>query len=366
MASKLNHHADKAGLNYAQCWEDADVLMSALDIQPGQTCVSIASGGENTLAMLTRAPARVIAVDLNPAQIACLELKVAAFRVLTHAQLLALIGSTASDDRLLLYKRCTEVMTPSARRFWDQRLGQIACGIGHAGRFERYLQRVRTWVLPLVHSQHRVARLLNGGSPEQRADFYEHEWDNLRWRLMFRLCFSRLMLGRFARYHECFRYVESDVASHLLDRTRRGLSQQDPSANPYLQWMFTGRHNNALPYALRPEHFDTIRANLDRLEWRCGSLGDVVDSLGEATVDRFNLSNVFEYMPQDAYVANLRQLARCGRDGARLAYWNLLVKHHRPEALADHLNPLEKIAAALSERDQTFFYDGFVLEEVRQ
>jgi len=67
-------------LRYAQCWEDADILVDGLDVQPGDTCLSIASAGDNTLSLLTRAPARVIAIDLNPTQIAALELRVAAYR----------------------------------------------------------------------------------------------------------------------------------------------------------------------------------------------------------------------------------------------------------------------------------------------
>jgi S-adenosylmethionine-diacylglycerol 3-amino-3-carboxypropyl transferase len=65
-------------LRYAQCWEDADILVDGLDIRPGDTCLSIASAGDNTLSLLIRSPARVIAVDLNPTQIAALELRVAA------------------------------------------------------------------------------------------------------------------------------------------------------------------------------------------------------------------------------------------------------------------------------------------------
>ena len=57
---------DHSTLRYAQCWEDADILLEALDIQPGDTCLSIASGGDNTLAMLGKGPERVIAIDLNP------------------------------------------------------------------------------------------------------------------------------------------------------------------------------------------------------------------------------------------------------------------------------------------------------------
>ena len=40
-------------VRYAQVWEDADVLLAGLDVRPGDACVSIASAGDNTLALLT-------------------------------------------------------------------------------------------------------------------------------------------------------------------------------------------------------------------------------------------------------------------------------------------------------------------------
>ena len=45
--------ADFTAIRYAQCWEDADVLVEALAPQPGHTLVSICSAGDNTLALLT-------------------------------------------------------------------------------------------------------------------------------------------------------------------------------------------------------------------------------------------------------------------------------------------------------------------------
>ena len=54
MRSDLATAADFTSvLRYAQCWEDADVLLAALEIQPGDRCLSIASAGDNTLSMLT-------------------------------------------------------------------------------------------------------------------------------------------------------------------------------------------------------------------------------------------------------------------------------------------------------------------------
>ena len=93
MASEAAANADFSQIRYAQCWEDADVLLDALEVQAGDTCLSIASAGDNSLALLTRDPARVVALDLNPSQLACLELRVAAYRELDHPALLELIGS---------------------------------------------------------------------------------------------------------------------------------------------------------------------------------------------------------------------------------------------------------------------------------
>ena len=85
-------HADFSSIRYGQCWEDADVLLAALQPRAGQVGLSIASAGDNTLALLASCPERVFAIDLNPAQLACLELRVAAYRTLTHRELLVLMG----------------------------------------------------------------------------------------------------------------------------------------------------------------------------------------------------------------------------------------------------------------------------------
>jgi S-adenosylmethionine-diacylglycerol 3-amino-3-carboxypropyl transferase len=356
--------ADVSILRYAQCWEDADVLLAGLDVQPGDTCLSIASAGDNALALLTRDPARVIALDVSPAQLACLELRVAAYRTLEHAELLELVGSVPSSRRHDHYRRCRALLSPEARAFWDTHPRAIAAGIGGAGRFERYLALFRERVLPLAHPRSCVEQLLAGGSRTQREAFYAGEWNTWRWRLLFHLFFSRLVMGRIGRDPRFFRYVEGSVADHVLERTRHALTALDPAANPYLQWILTGEHRTALPYALRPEHFQTVRCRLDRLEWRRQSLEAYLEEAQPGTVDRFNLSDVFEYVPMFAYERTLERLARVGRPGARLVYWNMLAPRQRPAHLADRLEPQEELAAHLHRQDKAFFYHALVVEEV--
>jgi S-adenosylmethionine-diacylglycerol 3-amino-3-carboxypropyl transferase len=362
--SEIAAKADFSAIRYAQCWEDADVLLEALDVRPGETCVSIASAGDNTLALLTRAPGRVIALDLSTAQLACLALRVAAYRTLDHTELLVLIGSTPSARRADLYARCRPQLAPDVRAFWDAQPDAIAAGIGGAGKFERYLALFRERVLPLIHHRERVRRLLAGGSLDERRAFYWTEWDSWRWRLLFRVFFSRFVMGRAGRDPAFFSYVEGSVAKRILGRTAYALSELDPAENPYLQWILTGRHTTALPLALRPEHFETIRDNLDRLEWRRQSLEDFLAEANPRSVARFNLSDIFEYMAPERTAELLARLADAGRPDGRLVYWNMLVPRSRPESLASRLRPLAEVAEGQHLRDKAFFYSALVVEEV--
>jgi S-adenosylmethionine-diacylglycerol 3-amino-3-carboxypropyl transferase len=364
MASDASARRDFHPLRYGQCWEDADILLEALDIRPGHVCLSIASGGDNTLALLSRRPDRVIALDLSPAQIACLELRVAAYRELCHAELLELIGSLPSSRRQDHYRRCRSQLSTDTRAFWDTHPETIALGIGGAGKFERYLAIFRTHVLPLAHPRERTLRLLRAMSRDERESFYEGRWDTWRWRLLFRLFFSRHLMCRLGRDPAFFRYVRGSVAEEILGHTRHALTALNPSENPYLQWILTGRHLTALPCALRPENFEVIRAHLDRLEWHCCSLERFLETRKKHSIDRFNLSDVFEYVSPHNYSRLLERLVHAGRSGGRLAYWNMLVHRCRPPEMAERLRPLTGLAWRLHAEDKAFFYRAFVVEEI--
>jgi S-adenosylmethionine-diacylglycerol 3-amino-3-carboxypropyl transferase len=351
-------------LRYAQCWEDADVLVAALDVRPGGTYVAIASAGDNALAMLAAGPARVIALDRKPAQLAALELRVAAYRALRHDELLALLGSRPHHDRLALYARCRPQLHDDARRYWDARPAAIRAGIGSAGRFERYLALFRTVVLPLIHSRATVDDLLACDDAE-RARFYAERWDTPRWRLAFQLFFARSTMGALGRDPRFFAHADGPVSQPLLARIARSLRDDDARANPYLRWILTGTHGDDLPPALRAEAFEPIRAHLDRLEIRRSSLEEFVDAYDGTLIDGWNLSDVFEYVDESSYASLLARIAAVSAPGARLAYWNMLVPRHRPAALSPFLTARPDLAAPLRARDRVPFYRDFVVEQAR-
>ncbi len=355
-----SHH-----LLYAQCWEDADLLDEALDIQEGDVCLSIASGGDNSLSMLSRNPSRVVALDFNPVQIALLELKVAAFRTLEHQEVLELMGSRHSDRRLELYARCRTQLVRSSSNYWDSNSKLVARGIASAGRFEQYLRLFRKWVLPLAHGRQNIEHWFKCSSREELEEYYQNVWDNWRWYLLFRLFFSRFVMKKLGRDPRFFKHVQGKVSARILARTRDGLMKTLPANNPYLQWILTDSHCSSLPYALRRSNFDSIRDNLDRLELRCISLERYLETADLNSIKHFNLSNVFEYIPEDSYHRILELLINVGQKKGRLAYWNMLVPRRSPEYLREHLLPLKETEDWLVQKNKVFFYSDFILEELR-
>jgi S-adenosylmethionine-diacylglycerol 3-amino-3-carboxypropyl transferase len=351
-------------VRYAQCWEDADILVEALQPRPGSRFLSIASAGDNSLALLA-AGASVDAIDLSAAQLHCVELRCAAYGHLDHADLLRLLGSRPATpaQRLALLDRCAPHLPGATRLFWQGRAGVADHGVGGSGKFERYFRIFRR-VLALAHTQARVRELLRPKSAAERAAFHDNHWSNRRWRLLFQVFFSRRVMGWLGRDPGFFRYVEGSVADRILARTRHALVELDPSANPYLHWILRGTHGDALPRALRHEHFDAIRDGLGRLTTHQRSLEDHLAASPERSFDGFNLSDVFEYMSPDASERLLAAAARAGRPGARLVYWNMLAPRSRPESLAQVLRPLPEVAATLFPRDKAWFYSRLVVEEV--
>lgn len=358
----IAHRARFDAIRYAQVWEDADVLVAAMKPPPGATLASIASAGDNVLALLTTDPGRVVALDLSTAQLACLRLRMAAYAHLDHGALLELMGSRPSHRRAALFDLLLGHVDPADRLFWQSRRDALVRhGLGGIGKFERYFRLFRRWVLPLVHGRGSVAALLQARGKDGRRAFYDGIWNNWRWRLLLRLFFSRTVMGRLGRDPAFFDFADGSLTDHLAGRIRHALVDLDPAENPYLHWILTGSHGAALPLALRPEHFDTIRARLDRVDIRHQPLEAFVAE--RPAVDGWNLSDVFEYMAPPAHAAAYRLLLDATRPGGRLVYWNMIVPRRVPAELVPRVHSLDDEARRLWLADRAFFYSALVVEE---
>ena len=363
LQSEIEQKAKFDHIRYAQLWEDADVLTAALGNRSGQRLVSICSAGDNALAMLTLNPACVVAIDLSPAQIACLHLRVGAFQNLSHLQFLELMGARASKQRQRLLEHALKDCDSSTGEFWQSISPLVEkYGAGGVGKFERYFRLFRNWVLPLTHRRRTIDQIFVQKSKEERKTFLKQRFDNWRWRMMMRLFFSKAVMGPLGRDSAFFDHVEGSLAEHVRSRLFHAAVTCDPSKNPYLHWIMKGYHDNALPMPWRSENFGVIRSRLDRLEIHQDSLEVYLQS--NPKVDGFNLSDIFEYMSPDVFADVYGHILASANPGARLVYWNMMASRCVPPAFANRIIRQKALADRLKQEDKAFFYSDFVVEDV--
>ncbi|HEX2641938.1 MAG TPA: DUF3419 family protein [Thermoanaerobaculia bacterium] len=366
MSERIEDRARFDLIRYANVWEDAEVLVAALRPGPGRRFLSIASAGDNSFSLLASG-AEVVAVDLSAAQLALTELKAAAIRHLDYGDALAFLGVHPSSTRMSTFMRLEPGLSAVSRQYWMEApdgVSAIALGVIHSGKFESYFRLFRERILPLVHGRSKVERLLEEKDSLDRRDFYERRWDTLRWRLLFRVFFSRFTMGRLGRDPEFFRYVEGSVAERILGRARYALTVLPTHANPYLDYILNGNFTRTLPHYLRPEVFPAVRRNLDGLTLHQGPIEAGAEEHRGGGFDGFNLSDLFEYLDPPTTAAVYGRLLGVARPRARFAYWNMLVPRRRPEEYAERVRSLDQEARELFAGDLAFFYSAFVLEEV--
>ena len=356
--------ADFDLIRYAQVWEDADVLVAALGAQRGNHLVSIASAGDNALALLTLDPALVVALDISPAQIECVRLRIAAYQTLSHTEFLELMGSRPSNRRGALLAKALADTTETTQTFWAARKHDVEkYGAGGVGKFERYFRAFQRYVLPLTHSRRTIKAIFEARDPAARREFFDRHFDNWRWRILMRVFFSRFMMARLGRDPAFFDHVDGSVADHVAARVRHASVACNPSRNPYLHWVLTGTHGKTLPLAWRVENYDLIRSRLDRLTIRQGSLEDYLATA--PPIDGFNLSDIFEYMGPETFDALYGKLIDAAAPAARLVYWNMMVPRRAGPSHQDRVTTLSDLEEELKARDAAFFYSDLVIEEVR-
>ena len=365
MRAEIADKAEFDTIRYAQLWEDADVLLKGLDTHPGATLVSICSAGDNALAMLTLDPKRIIVIDLSPAQIACLNARIAAIKTLNHQEFLELMGAQSSARRsALLTKTLSALQDQSERAFWEkERTNIIKNGLGGVGKFERYFAIFRNWLLPIVHGKQTIDDVFIPRNKTTRQHFFNKHWNTWRWRLLLKSFFSRTVMGQLGRDPAFFDHVEGSVADHVDHRIRHAAIDLDPSQNPYLHWILKGNHSTALPLPWRPEHYSTIASRLDRLEIRNGALETLVAK--EIKADGFNLSDIFEYMEPSTFSQVYGELLKAANPGARFVYWNMMAPRRVPDIYKDKIRTLTEVEEQGKANDKAFFYSDFVVEEVR-
>jgi len=357
----------RAELRYSTVWEDDRVLVNGLRPGPGDSVLSIASAGDNVFALLLAEPRRVLAVDMNPAQIALVQLKLAALAVLEHREFLGLLGLSRDADSVALYERVRPGLPVEAQSFWDANESILRGGIAGSGRLERYFAAFREEELAPAGLLAPIAGLFTCGSLAEQRKHFDLHVRTAALEQAFERFFGRLTMAARGRSFQQLQFVhEQDIGARFWRRFVRIATSRRLSGNFYLASLLTGAAPSPAsgPMYLHPAAYPRLRSLAGRVGVETASLQSFLPAQPDGAFSRANLSDVFEYLDPDAAQSMLAQLARVIRPRGRLAWWERLVARGVPPAPRDRLRSRGRLARRLHAADRTGLYGSFHIEDV--
>lgn len=368
------------GLVYTQIWEDPEIDLTALAIEPESHVVAIASGGCNVLSYLTAGPARITAVDLSLAHVALNRLKlVAASRLPSWEAFHRFFGAADDGANIAAYDRLIAPhLDPQSRAYWEGRsLNQL--GRRRISIFARnaYRHGVLGRFIGLAHV---VARLhgvrpgdfLGARSLDDQRQFFEtalaplFDKPMVRWATDNRL--SLYGLGIPPAQYEALAggRTMGTVLRERIERLACGFSLDDN----YFAWQafgrsYSGNGEGPLPPYLERRHFDSVRARVDRVHVKNRSITEFLAASPSSSADRYVLLDAQDWMTDAQLSALWTEITRTARPGARVIFRTAA----EPSLLPGRLDPAllarwcyeAELSAAFTERDRSAIYGGFHL-----
>ncbi|MDH7787871.1 S-adenosylmethionine-diacylglycerol 3-amino-3-carboxypropyl transferase [Ochrobactrum sp. 19YEA23] len=369
------------GLVYPQIWEDPDVDMTALAIQPGHRIVTIASGGCNALSYLTADPARVEAVDLNEAHVAFNRLKLAALKNLPdYNAFYRFYGKADDKTNLAAYKRFVRPhLDAESRAYWEKRKWN---GRQRISIFWRDLYR-HGLLGVFIGMGHRVARLygidprdiLKSRTIEEQRSFFDTALAPLFEKRMVRWATARKSslfgLGIPPQQYDALATAGNGNMAEVLRSRLEKLACGFPLTENYFAWQAFGRgysgdeETGPLPPYLSRANFETVRARADRMTVQNANYTDFLAAKPAASVDRYILLDAQDWMNDSQLNAVWNEITRTAAPGARVIFRtaaepSLLPGRVAPEILGRWEYRAEE-SRALHDRDRSSIYGGFHL-----
>lgn len=349
-------------IRYANCWEDADILLAGLSPAPGGKVLSIGSAGDNSFSFLVTDPELVVAVDINPTQLFLIELKKVCIQNLEWEEALAFLGFLPSEGRVQCFHTLKSQLSSATRAYWESNLILIANGLIHQGKFEKYFQLFSRKILPWIHSRRAVNALFESKTAEEQVHFYQNKWNTWRWRLLFRIFFSKYVMGKYGRDPEFHKQVQGSVSSFIFGKAAAHLASVAAQDNYILRYTLTGRFDGLLPHYLQKAHYPLVRANLGQLHLKECYAQAAIAHYGK--FHYMNLSDIFEYMDADLFRETACALVAGTEKDGRLGYWNLMVPRRISQILPENTEYMQGESERLTAIDKGFFYKGFIVDKV--
>ncbi len=375
-----------SGLVYPQIWEDPELDMEALGLAPGMASdkriVAIASGGCNILSYLSARPAQVTAVDLNPAHVALVRLKLAAVQNLpSHEGFFRFFGYADEKANVTAYDRfIRDRLDPETRAFWEKkklfagrRIRLFARNVYRFGLLGRFIGIAH--LLARLYGRN-PRRLLTATSMDQQRWLYETQlaplFDTKFVRWLCKMPVSLYGLGIPPAQYDALS-GGGDMSVVLKSRLER-LACGFPLTENYFAWQAFGRcydvkGRTAMPPYLRRAHYEAVQEEAAKTHVHHASMTDHLATQDEASLDGYVFLDAQDWMTPAQMTDLWVEVTRTAKPGARVVFRTAgedspLDAALPPEILARWSYDAEQCREMVL-RDRASIYGGFHVYEFR-
>ena len=358
------------GIVFNMSWEDPEMDRRAFGLTSDDTVISISSAGCNPLNFLCQSPRKLISIDGNPAQNAVLEMKLACIARLDHETFFDIFAARQPRVVTPLYRETLRpLLSHRAQAFWDKNLWMLARGIYNYGRMGIACRLVRFLLPWLGISKARIEEFFDLQSlEEQRAWYHRYAAPKLWGPLIKRLSESRIFMYLCGVHPHQYNLVadQHGMYEFVKERIEYVLTQVPIYDNYFLAATVTGKfRGERVPPYLKAENFATLRANLDRAQVVYGWLGPFLDTLPPGAITRFNLLDIFDWMPPEVLEGTWRSVLRAASPDAMMIFRSGPYHMSLPDSIEQHLDSHDARARELLKIDRSATYGGFYIKTLK-
>lgn len=372
---------------YNQIWEDPRVDLQALALDANSSVLTISSGGCNALNYLLENPLSVTAVDLNKHHIFLLNLKLAALKELpTYEDFFDFFGYGKGLNTGSNYLRYIALhLDKDTRRFWESNTlggsylyGDRISFFTNAGLYDHSRNG---YFLRFFHRAAKIfgckpERVLDAVSIDEQKTLYERHidpfFDTFLVKTVGKMPVTMFGLGIPPQQYDELKTDLSGkqtVIDIYRERVRR-LACDYPIDENYFAWQAFARkydtaNRKAIPEYLKPENYERLKANADRLNTIIGSATDVIKNSGPASFNRFVFLDAQDWMNAEQMIDLWSAIAEKAEPGSRIIFRTAgsvsPIETNLPKELRDRFTYHAEISERLFKQDRASIYGGFHL-----
>lgn len=370
------------GFVYNQIWEDPEVDLAALQLQPDSRILTISSGGCNILNYLVHKPEAIIAVDLNQYHMCLTRLKLAAVQHLpSYEEFFNFFGLADIPDNLDNYYTYLQPnLDDMTLQFWEggswlkkrmrkTRIHYFRKNLYNYARFG-YFMRMLHRIAKVTKYQ--PERLLQAKTLEEQEKIFEEEiapfFDNWLVKKVGNMSFAVFSLGIPPQQYDAMKEESQGRLVELYRERVKRLACQFPVQDNYFAWQgFTLRYDRenrqALPEYLKAENYDVLKENIHRVETHIASLITYLKQQPNNSLDRFVLLDSQDWMTDEVITELWQEIARVGRPESRIIFRTAStaspIETALPAKLRAQFTYEEERSQQLFQQDRSAIYGGF-------